>query len=350
MRRAKKAVLALAVLLLAGELGVRAVEALKGGTGSLYDEIVASGGPGGPGSRFKMRPGGVTVPERYGDIGYRFNEDGYRDGEPRPGARRIMLLGDSVSFGLGVDQDEIYPALLEERLNAPDVGGRSGRPWDVINLAIFAYNTADELLALKEDGLKHRPELVLLQFYMNDFAIPAPGGLVPPPPSLLTRLSALKNRLVFKSALYRRLHQAGTGLSFALFHDVRRNRWAHTLNDGEPRGKTAYLAAKPDDGAVAAFRSIREVHRLARENRARLVVVLSPDEVQLFTDRFDGINRRFRSFCEREGIALLDPLPALRAAPDRAHLFNDGVHYSPEGHALLARLVAEDLARRGLLR
>ena len=80
----------------------------------------------------------------------------------------------------------------------------------------------------------------------------------------------------------------------------------------------------------------------------RLLVLLSPDEVQLFTARFDAINARFGAFCGREGIDLFDPLPALRASADRAHLFNDGVHYSRQGHALLARLLAADLARRGL--
>jgi lysophospholipase L1-like esterase len=341
--RVRRRLLAAIGLLLLGELGVRAVDALEGGTGSLYDEIVAAG----PGARFKMRPGGaVTMPERYGDIRYRFNRDGYRDNEPRPGSRRIVLLGDSVSFGLGVDQDEIYPAHLKRRLNAD--GQR--RPWDVINLAIFAYNTADELEALEADGLKHRPELVILQFYMNDFSIPAAGGSAPPPPSLLNRLAALKNRVVYESALYRRLYQAGTGLSFLLFHDLRRNRFSSSLNDDEPRSKAAYLAATPDDGAVAAFRAIREIDRLARANGARLLVLLSPDEVQLFTPRFDGINRRFGAFCRRVGIDLVDPLPALRASPDRARLFNDGVHYSREGHAWIARLLSDELARRGLTR
>lgn len=341
MRRLRKILLVLAVLLVAGEITAQAWDFFHGGAGSLYDHVV----PVGAGPRFKMRPGAaVTVPERYGDIFYRFNRDGYRDDDPGPGpTRRIVLLGDSVSFGLGVDQDGIYAALLERRLRR-----ESRQPWEVVNLAIFAYNTADELEALRRDGLKHRPELVLLQFYMNDFSIPAAGGPAPPPPSLAHRLAAIKNRFAFKSAFYRRLHQARTGLTFHLFHDIRRTRYPETLNADEPRDKSAYLAATPENSAVAAFRSIREIHRLTRENGARLLVVLSPDEVQLFDHRYDGINERFRAFCRREGIALFDPLPALRASPDRIRLFNDGVHYSPEGHALLARLLFGELTRRGL--
>lgn len=336
--RLRKLCFYLIVALVLGEVAVRAWEGLRGGTGSLYNEIVKAG------PRFKLRPGAVTVPERYGDIRYHINRDGYRDGEPRSAARRIVLLGDSVSFGLGVDQDEIYPARLERRLN----GGRR-QAWDVVNLAIFAYNTAHELDALRSDGLKHRPELVILQFYMNDFSVPTAGGPPPPPPSVMNRLAALKNRFVYKSALYRRLYQTATRLSFVLFHDLRRNRYSETLNDDEPRNKAVFLASAPDDDAVGAFRMIREIHRLAEENGARLLVVLSPDEVQLFTDRFDVINARFRSFCGREGIALFDPLPALRASPDRARLFNDGVHYSPRGHALLADLLYRDLLRRGFV-
>lgn len=338
MKKRNKILLALVALLVAGELGVRAVDALRGGTGSLYDHIVL--GP--PGSRFRLLPGTVTVPERYGDVVYRLNRGGYRDrdGEPRPGSRRIVLLGDSVSFGLGVEQNAIYPALLEKRL---------GSSWDVVNLATFAYNTADERAALQEDGLKLRPELVILQFYMNDFTIPAAGGSRPAPPGFLDRLAALRNLVLSRSALYRRLHQGGTALTFHLFHDLRRRRFPERLNADEPRQKSAYLAGTPDDGAVAAFREIREIHRLTRKSGARFLVVLSPDEVQLFDRRYDGINERFRAFCRREGIGLFDPLPALRADSDPVRLFNDGVHYSPEGHALLARLLHGELVRRRLV-
>jgi lysophospholipase L1-like esterase len=344
--RRRKIVLGLLGLLALGELGARVWGAALGGTGSLYDFVVQGE------RRFKMRPGvSVTVPERYGDIRYRFNREGYRDVDHDPASprRRIVWLGDSVSFGLGVDQDRTFVALLQR-----DLAARRD-PWELVSLAIFAYHLGNHLDALREDGLKHRPDLVVVQLYMNDFSIPIPGeggsGAATPvrPPSLGQRLSALKNRLVYKSALYLRLQQAALRASYTAFHDLRRSRFPETLNDAEPRHKAAFLAAHPDDGEIAAFQALAAIRRTAAAAGARTFLWISPDETQLFSSRFDAVNHRVRRFCESEGIEFYDPLPILRARPNRAELFNDGVHYSPEGHAVVARLLRQELERRGLL-
>jgi len=340
----RKGCLTLLVLAVVGEAGVRVWDHFHGETGSLYDFVV-------PGKdrkeRFTLRRSvSVIVPERYGDIFYSFNHLGYRDTEPAsgPGVRRIVFLGDSVTFGLGVNQDRIYANLLESRLRR-----ETGQPWDVANLAIFAYNTVDELAALKEDGLPLKPELVIVQFVMNDFSIPASGGGPAPPPSFGDRLTAVKNRLVYRSALYRRLHQAGTGLAYLAAHDARRRWFADTLNDSQPREQLAMLKATPDDGRIAAFRALAAIRDTSRAAGARFLVVLMPDEVQLFTGRYDGINQRIAAFCRHEGIALADPLPALRASPDRLDLYLDGVHLTETGHRLMATLLFDELRRRGLL-
>jgi hypothetical protein len=199
--RRRKVVLWLLGLVVLGELAVRGVDALEGGTGSLYDYVVPVG------KRFKLKPDTrLIVPERYGDVDYRFNRQGYRDDEfsTAAGKRRIVLLGDSVAFGLGVDQDRIFANLLEHRL---------GASWEVDNLAVFAYHSGNELEALETDGVKLHPELVVVQFYMNDFSIPQSAGGPEPPPSLGARLTAVKNRLLYSSALYRRGHQAVAGLA-----------------------------------------------------------------------------------------------------------------------------------------
>lgn len=348
MARRRKIALGLLALLVLGEIGARVWGAALGGTGSLYDFIEIGE------ERFKMQPGiSVVVPERYGDIRYRFNREGYRDVDHDlpargDGRRRIVWLGDSVSFGLGVDQDRTFVALLQKELAARK------EPRDLVSLAIFAYHLGNHLDALREDGLKHRPELVVVQLYMNDFSIPVPAGggsgaATPArPPTLGQRLTALKNRAVAKSALYLRLQQLAMRGSWVLLHDLRRTRFPETLNDDEPRDKAAFLAAHPDDRSIAAFQALTGIRRTAAAAGARTFVWISPDETQVFTDRFDAINERVRRFCAAEGIDFYDPLPALRAAPDRVDLFHDGVHYSAAGHALVARLLLADLTRRGL--
>lgn len=353
--RKKLARLALwiAVLIPVGEILVRAVEHFLAPTGSLYSLIVPR-----PPGRFVLRQNAdLTAPERYGDIRYRLNREGYRDTDHDPktkSTRRILLLGDSVTFGLGVPQDRIYAARLGSEL-----ARRGGASPEVINLAVFAYDTLDELAAFEEEGAKYRPEIVVLQFYLNDFSIrmkakanaaPRAGATAPPAPPAPTlgqRLIAVKNRVLFGSALYRRLNQLVAGASYRLFHDLRRERYPDTLNRDEIRADAAYLAEHPDDAAVPAFDAIARVRRAAEENGARFLVLLSPDEVQLFDRSFDGVTERILRFCVTQKIDCFDPLPAFRARTDKARLFLDGVHYSAHGHAVVAGLLADELARRG---
>lgn len=342
----------IAILVPAGEILVRVAEHFLAPSGSLYSLIVPR-----PSGRFGLRPNAdLTVPERYGNIRYRLNQEGYRDIDhalERRTARRILLLGDSVTFGLGVPQDRIYAARLER-----EVARRGGTPPEVINLAVFAYDTLDELAAFEEDGAKYRPEAVILQFYLNDFSlrmksraktasgVDATAATPAPVPTWGQRLIAIKNRVLFASALYRRLNQAIAGVSYRLFHDIRRERYPETLNRDEIRADAAYLAEHPDDATVPTFDAIARIRRAVEANGARFLVFFSPDEVQLFDRSFDGVTERLLRFCAAQGIDCFDPLPAFRARSDKARLFLDGVHYSAHGHAVVAGLLAEELARR----
>ena len=60
----------------------------------------------------------------------RLNRHGFR-GEDRPlekapGVHRTLILGDSFTAGLHVEEEDTYPALLEARLNAKSVDGGFG--------------------------------------------------------------------------------------------------------------------------------------------------------------------------------------------------------------------------------
>jgi hypothetical protein len=94
-----------------------------------------------------------------------------------PHTFRILVLGDSVTFGHGSVYEHTYPVLVEERLRAwrPDVD------WQVWNAAVPGYNTSQELAHLLEVGDRFQPDLVVVGFYDNDLSdnrpVPQPGRL-----------------------------------------------------------------------------------------------------------------------------------------------------------------------------
>ena len=96
------------------------------------------------------------------------NSLGWRDREipiqKQEGTFRIVVVGDSITFGWGVELEETYVKQLEAilRLKTPD------KNYEIINMGIEGIGLYDALQILKRYGLKFRPDLVLLGFYLND--------------------------------------------------------------------------------------------------------------------------------------------------------------------------------------
>src|SRR5215831_9018786 len=94
------------------------------------------------------------------------NSQGWRDSERtiqrRPGTLRILVLGDSVTYGAQVRQVDTYTAVLERKLQAHGVDA------EVINMSYGGWGTDQELDALTLEGTSYKPDLVILQFTTND--------------------------------------------------------------------------------------------------------------------------------------------------------------------------------------
>lgn len=115
---------------------------------------------------FELRPGTDYFHESpYKDfqVSVRVNREGFRGPEVNlvksPGTFRIFSLGDSFTFGLGVENDETYPALLEVELNQ---GTKNGQRYEVINGGVPGYNLAHYYLVLKHRVLRYNPDLVVV--------------------------------------------------------------------------------------------------------------------------------------------------------------------------------------------
>ncbi|MBW2662255.1 MAG: SGNH/GDSL hydrolase family protein [Deltaproteobacteria bacterium] len=94
------------------------------------------------------------------------NNHGWRDKDRtfdnRRRTYRILVLGDSITFGATVPADKVYTRILEDRLR------KEGFNVEVLNIAYGGWGTDQQLEALKNEGLKYKPKLAIIQFCSND--------------------------------------------------------------------------------------------------------------------------------------------------------------------------------------
>lgn len=94
---------------------------------------------------------------------YRTNEYGFRVSMPeisnRYDAPTVVILGDSVTFGQGVNDGEDYPAVLGKTL--------AGRAY-VVNLGVPSFGLTHQIRTFYEFGVLFQPSVVVLQFTSND--------------------------------------------------------------------------------------------------------------------------------------------------------------------------------------
>ncbi len=125
-------------------------------------------GPGAKAGAMLLVPGSEgrdTKPEF--DVPVKINSHGLRDREftyeKAPNTYRILVLGDSQTFGFGVHAEESYPKVLERLLRK-----ESRRPVEVINTGVPGSGTAHQLFFLEHQGWKYQPDLVVVGYFFND--------------------------------------------------------------------------------------------------------------------------------------------------------------------------------------
>jgi hypothetical protein len=105
---------------------------------------------------WSLKPLSYATSNRTGyKIEYRINSKGLRDDEiayEKPeGTFRIVLLGDSGTFGFGVPIEKHFSTLLEGYF----------KNVEVINMGVGGFGVDQELLRLRSEGFRYRPDMVL---------------------------------------------------------------------------------------------------------------------------------------------------------------------------------------------
>lgn len=101
-------------------------------------------------------------------VNIKSNSEGFRTKEISPQKRknnyRIILLGDSTTFGWGVNQDERFSFFLEKKLNTL----QKSIQYEVINFGIPGYTSFHGKAVFDHHALKYSPDLIILTFGAND--------------------------------------------------------------------------------------------------------------------------------------------------------------------------------------
>ncbi|MBI3506855.1 MAG: SGNH/GDSL hydrolase family protein [Proteobacteria bacterium] len=230
----------------------------------------------------------------------RIDRWGYRgpDREPAASGRRILALGDSITFGFGVAEAEAFAALLEKKLPETQV-------W---NAGVGNYNTEQEMTALPDHLRRLHPTEVVLGFFINDLE-PVQRG---PKSSLLEG-----------------------SLLFALASQI---WWSYA--DDSRRDYAAYYQHWFDVGwsswSAAAERGIE----LLRREKIPLKVLLIPEFHALKTGRFSADYKKVETFFMSKGVPVCDAeayFPDTKTGGTEYWAAPDDSHPNAQGHSVLAR-------------
>lgn len=91
---------------------------------------------------------------------YKINANGFRDDKNYSFSKkikRIAVLGDSFTFGIGVDNNKTFSKILEEKSGC-----------EVLNMGVSGYSPSQYLLGLEKKGLKYNPDAVIVSIYTGN--------------------------------------------------------------------------------------------------------------------------------------------------------------------------------------
>jgi lysophospholipase L1-like esterase len=255
-----------------------------------------------------------------------------------PGTFRVLALGDSFTFGVGVRDEDTFVRRIEAAL------AKDG-PAEVLNAGVQGYNTRDEVIYLEHRWGHLDPDLVLITFFLNDaysdaailnrgedFDVGGEGA------SAVGRWS----RIVEFAEHGWRVRAARSA--------VEEHYEAHYFDRGFLENRADDAPFRVDwDAARAALARARE---LADERGFTLAVAIFPELFALDGDYpFEAIHDLVREQCETLSIPVCDLLPAFRGH-DAATLWVDPADHHPnaQAHRIAADGITTFLRERGLVK
>lgn len=259
-----------------------------------------------------------------GCVTYRINAQGFRGDEfsatKAPGTYRVVVLGDSFTFGEGTPQSDIFPTRLAAALRS----AAGGRDVEVINLGFPAADTGTEAAMYARVASALDPDWVVLQWNTNDYPT--------------SQVQADHLRLI--GAEYRDVFASPPALAWSrvLSFAVQQYRLQRISRD------LIHVTAQDAEAGRAVLGGIGAIAEWAKTDGAEFTLLIFPELIRLNDYPYASILALVHQYADGRQIDTIDLLPALSANRDRDLWVHETDHHpNPIAHGI----AADALAARG---
>ncbi|MBI4447231.1 MAG: hypothetical protein HY645_15170 [Acidobacteria bacterium] len=349
------------VILVSAELWIRHTH-LSNLTGETRDHVVET--PYLP-VKLKANHRGLVWGKSFHTNRYGFRGEDDFALEPHGGEFRILSLGDSIGFGLGIEPAQHYIKVLERELRRDHFQIRT------INAGGQGYSPSGYYVYLLHEGLKFHPRLVLLEIELcNDLTDEALLSWEEQPNGGLHRvrggryvvgwdgnLLATYSRGPYffeKTYVYTDLLRRLLNLGYRLwpnepFHSTPGVPYYHLGFD-----RFLLSEARIEQGWKRIFGAISQTHRLLRDQEIGFLLLIMPSRFMFeenagpYREFASRLVERARGTVRDLQIPFLDLTPAMQSGGG-ASLYFDFAHMTAAGNLVVSKQLVAHFAQAGLL-
>ncbi|MBN2406606.1 MAG: hypothetical protein JXJ19_02815 [Elusimicrobia bacterium] len=298
---------------------------------------------------WKLRPDAYDIS---GSFVVRVNSKGLRgpelDYRKPAGTKRILFLGDSVTFGYNLEKDEdTFPYIVEKILK-----DERGLDIQAVNSGVGGYSPWQEYIYLQKEGLKYDPDLVVLTFVLNDvtekFILKRFGGTG----------MASEGWQLFQTA------SGKSGIRYLTRKLAERLKYGKDVKEGA-REKEIYdsitMIYEPDkpwfrNAWKITLGNLSKIVELCRDKDIPLLLVITPYNHQFENIKdYSAPQEKLRLFAIENNVPFLDMLPVLDETAKRNNIspmgyYLDYSHLSASGSRVVAEAISGFILEKKLLK
>lgn len=295
-----------------------------------YDELLG----------WRMKKNTVVVEHIYGRTAtYITNKLGFRGSLPQK-EKLIALMGDSLIFGVGLNEDETISFNLEK------ITGYS-----VINTGVVGYSPDQIYLQLKRDVIKLKPDIVIFTVFpgndIDDLPNKIPISFTGPQPQK-PYFEIIENKLVLKNhPVPLEKIESKRDVAFNVRKFLRKN--LKIIQIIKPYVKYYLYSPLKNLGILEGIEDYEysfkllekiliEANKLASKNKINFYIMILPRDMT----RWDRLQQQFileiEKICSKNNIKCLLPIDPFET---EKYYFKNSWHPSPYGAVYIAKRIKE---------